>query len=210
MRPIRMPAMGLISSAVLLTGLISGCQTAGHSPSVNTAHHAGNKAPEQRVYLRLYDEQKAQGRGVTLVAKNEALQKAIRHAFPDAPIAADGSVNMNQPVDVWANRLTPGAFLDHLGSQANLVIAKNGRGTIELRSNDQWAFSLPDDVAGTLMPQALRIASSNGVQAVQMGDHEEILLLSGKPDDMSRTRRALGQLHDRVQLERTLAPLSTR
>lgn len=203
---IRHIVTGSLAASALLTGLLTGCQTIERT-SPETRSQA---EPEQRVYMQLYDERQANSRGITLVTKDETLQKAIRHAFPDAPISADGGVDINQSLDIWAEDLTPGAFLDHLGSQANLVIARNDRGGIEIHTTDQWAFSLPDELAADLMPQAQRVASRHGVETVLMGNQQEILLLTGSANSLSKTRRALEQLSDRVRLERTLNPLSSR
>jgi hypothetical protein len=199
-----LPALGRLLSPVLLLGVLSGCQAVPNAPTEQQV----SEQPEKRVYLRLYDDNQVSGEGITLVAKDERLQKAIRHAFPDTPLKADSGIDMNFRLDVWAENLSPTAFLEHLGSQAGVIITQNGRGEIELRSTDQWAFSLPVEDADALMPQAKSIASTHGVQTISLGDSQHVLLLTGPVESLAKTRRALEQLSDRVRLERTLQPVS--
>jgi len=190
-------SVALLSAALSMS--LVGCQTiqSPSSPSESVS------TPEQRVYLRLYDTSHDTANGITLIAKDQRLQQAIRHAFPDTPLKADTGVDMNYRLDVWAENLSPTAFLDHLASQAGVVIAQNGRGEIEIRSTDQWAFSLPASDAESLMPQAVSITREHQLQSFTLGEHNEVLLISGSADALMKARRALEQLSDRVRLERT-------
>lgn len=185
---------------------VAGCQSL-EAPKI--AKDATADDAEKRIYLRLYDDKQAASQGITLVAKDETLQKAIRHAYPDTSIETDGGVNMDRRLDVWAQNLTPDAFLDLLGQQTGYVVVRNSQGGVEVRSTDQWSFTLPSSAAGSLMPQAMSIASQHGVQSIVLGDQDEILLLSGEVRPLSKVRRSLEQLSDRIRLERTLQPLAT-
>lgn len=191
---------------VVVGGLIAillGCETVQHSaPSVPVASKSND-----RIHLHLYDAPESNqlaGR-VTLVAQNEPLKRAIRAAYPDAPIKTESGVRLDQRIDVWAEGLSSQSYLQYLGSQIDASILLNEHGEIEVKQTEQWQFTLPKENAFTLMPQAIRIAEQTGARTILMGEFEHILLLVGKPSELNIVRSALNQLSDRITLERNLS-----
>lgn len=199
----RRSALALMTTAGLAL-LLTGCQAL-HQAEVQTTepHDAKRK---QGIHLQLHDETHASSdaEGITLVSANETLHKAIRAAYPDAPILADSGIRLDQRLNVWAEGLTPSRYLDYLGSQVDAEITYNDRGEIEVRSTSQWAFTLPREEAEHLMPQAVQLAHQASLTAMVLGEDQHILVLSGSPGDLDRLRRALNQVSDRITLERNL------
>jgi hypothetical protein len=182
--------------------MLSGCQTTSMKSNTTSV----DSSPTSKIYFRTYQSNQTAA-DVTFVSKGEPLQRAIRHAFPDAPIKADSGIDLHQRLDVWAEDLPVNAYLTYLGNQVNAVISLSGSGEIELRSVDQWQFMLAPGESAGLMPQAIRLADRAGIEYLQMGLEKNILLLSGDPASLQRVRRALNQLSDRILLERTLQPM---
>lgn len=187
-----------IGAICVLGAALAGCETrpavpAGAEPDVTP-----------RSYMRLYQQDTAtQDRGITLVAQQEVLQRAIRHAFPDKAIRLDSGIDLTQRINVWSENLTPAAYLDHLSSQANVSISLTGQNSIQVKATDEKAFRLPADVAEELMPQAELLARSHGAQVLKLND-ANVLLVSGPPNALRKTERALRQLNSRVTLEDVL------
>lgn len=157
-----------------------------------------------RSYMKLYHYDKADPQeGVSLVAQQEVLQRAIRHAFPEAAIKTDSGINLNQRVDVWANNLTPPAYLEHLASQANVSITTTGQNSIMVKSSVEQAFRFPAADAPSLVPHAERLAQSFGAHVLRLDD-AHVLLVSGSPRTMAQVSRSFRQLNSRVTLEDVL------
>ena len=84
---------------------------------------------------------------ITLVAKDETLQKAIRVAFPKAPIMADAGIPLNQRLDIWVQDLSPTRYLDYLGVQVDEPDLDVGQLLIDAgRVRDDRAPLVPGDV----------------------------------------------------------------
>lgn len=197
----RFPTVSLLGVAALSVTL-SGCQTLPDNQPVTD-----NQKTASGIHLQLHAQAnppEKTGREITLVAADETLHKAIRTAYPDAPISADSGIRLDQRLNVWAENLAPARYLDYLGSQVDASIRYTSRDEVEVRSVANWEFTLPKSSAGELMPQAVQIAHQAGLKALVLGDAKHILLLSGKPGDLDQVRRALGQVSDRITLERTM------
>lgn len=191
--------LGPLLGITLLAVAISGCQTQ------QQVADTPKQEKTSGIHLQLHQEPILAGHDtVTLVSANETLQKAIRAAYPDAPISADSGVHLDQRVNVWADGLSPSRFLSYLGSQVDAHIRYTSRGEVEVRSSSQWEFTLPRDEASDLMPQAVSLARQANIKPLVLGDAKHILVLSGKPSDLDQVRRALNLVSDRISLERNL------
>lgn len=194
-----LPSLSLttrVGALCLVAFVVAGCET--------TAPIDDDPGVKPRSYMRLYQQDTAsEHSGITLVAEQEVLQRAIRHAFPDKAIRLDSGINLSQRINVWAENLTPSAYLDHLGSQANLSITLTGQNSIIVKATERQAFRLPPEVADELMPQAEQLARANGAQVLRLED-AQVLLISGPPQALRQTERSLRQLNSRVTLEDVL------
>lgn len=196
-------SLRLVSVASLAIALV-GCQA-----TQTVVEPAENNNLSTGIHLQLHkqasDPQSPDA--VTLVTTGETLHKAIRHAYPDAPITADSGIRLDQRLNVWAEALSPSRYLDYLGAQVDAEIRLNDRGEVEVRSTTQWAFTLPPEEAPELMPQAMQLARQAGATTMVLGSNEHILLISGNPSKLDTVRGALNQVSDRITLERNLKRL---
>lgn len=192
----------MLASTLGMAALLVGCQV--HQPPAPSSE-AEPKMTGIHLQLHQQSSDPTAHNAITLVSANETLHKAIRHAYPDAPITADSGIRLDQRLNVWAEGLSPARYLDYLGSQINAEIRYSDRGEIEVRSTTQWAFTLPRDEAAVLMPQAVQLAKQSGVTALVLGDSQHILVLNGNPGKLDTVRRALNQVSDRITLERNLS-----
>lgn len=200
-------------STVLLLGMaalattLAGCQGMQTQQDSGSTTDTASDNSSSSIHLQLHSPSHSPGPmddTVTLVANGETLEKAIRAAYPDAPIVADGGIQLDQRISVWTENLTPARYLEYLGSQVNADIRYTSREEVEVRSVAHWELTLPRDQAGELMPQVVRIAQENNVKPIVLGDADNIMLLSGKPDRLDQVRRAMEKLNARITLEKNL------
>ncbi|CAM3858963.1 hypothetical protein VRRI112168_03550 [Vreelandella rituensis] len=178
--------------------LVAGCQTTESQPSI-----AEPAAPAPQMHLQFQGSPTGSG-DISHVAKDVSLRKAIKHAFPDATIVGDPGVDLDSPVSVWVENVSPVHYLDQLGRAAGLSITHDDE-VIHLSTVARWNFTLPRRHEATARVLVERIDIEAAITVVESSEDFITLLVTGPAWAVPSIKAAIHQLGDQTALDDVFA-----